>query len=666
MSLLQHYPIESAGGIDRLIQTGYDLARRREDEVKALNSNNAASLGARWRATMWKGFTERLTSPDQSSAESEDQQSEDDHPLDKGDDTDTPKSALSSGFTSRLATSVWRGITNQTSMEPPPSPITPRSPSLSPLPSPSPLGNNNEIGSPQGSQLPPGTSGIWGYAEKLKDSDTAATLAKVGSNWRAKALMGTWSVRGSPNSPPDTLPEQGRRSASRSESVSESYGSRQAEERRGSLPAIDRSGVYSPPVRPAFFRPPRDSIIITEGFLTTSPASPEMSPQSDSGFIARTRNLQASLASLTKSAPLTRMPTRQSSKSGPRPLLLSPTSPITSGPSNRISRSAGGTPMPGNKRGSGQDEWRDFMVSKVHHLHQDSLSSTSSLTPSDAFTRSWKTSQSGWDSDPSRRVPLNRRSVSPMAPNSRVLSSSRPASGSSAGTSPDRGILSPVFQSNLHMLDSPPLASRSVPQTPITGSHPNSTVIINDAEPQRGSVVLGDPTISEPFPSPRKYTQKKTISYSADETSDSSSKSPRVRSKRHPPRPPNIRVRDRSRSRSVPEQNNASLGVDWPVQTQDQMVSTPKASTFNGQVSPSSPSPARRRKVSSDSERPRTFSDGHEGRVRKVSTGSRSRKVSTGTIREPSRKSRDSAAEEGDDEGYDDLLSAYESEEGPP
>ena len=40
----------------------------------------------------------------------------------------------------------------------------------------------------------------------------------------------------------------------------------------------------------------------------------------------------------------------------------------------------------------------------------------------------------------------------------------------------------------------------------------------------------------------------------------------------------------------------------------------------------------------------------------------RTRKVS-GEGREGARSSRDSAAIEGDDEGYDDLLSAYESEE---
>jgi hypothetical protein len=52
-----------------------------------------------------------------------------------------------------------------------------------------------------------------------------------------------------------------------------------------------------------------------------------------------------------------------------------------------------------------------------------------------------------------------------------------------------------------------------------------------------------------------------------------------------------------------------------------------------------------------------------EERPRKVSTSTRHRKISSSN-REGFRRSRsDSAADDGDDEGYDDLLSAYESEE---
>jgi hypothetical protein len=57
--------------------------------------------------------------------------------------------------------------------------------------------------------------------------------------------------------------------------------------------------------------------------------------------------------------------------------------------------------------------------------------------------------------------------------------------------------------------------------------------------------------------------------------------------------------------------------------------------------------------------------DGHEVRTRNnpVEGPPRIRTVS-GEGKEAARRTRESAAIEGDDEGYDDLLSAYESEDG--
>jgi len=90
--------------------------------------------------------------------------------------------------------------------------------------------------------------------------------------------------------------------------------------------------------------------------------------------------------------------------------------------------------------------------------------------------------------------------------------------------------------------------------------------------------------------------------------------------------------------------------------------------TYGWPEKPTSGPPPRRRKVSADSDirarRPST--DVHENRPRKTSTDiPRTRKVSTDG-KEAGRRVRDSAPEEGYDEGYDDLLSAYESEENSP
>jgi hypothetical protein len=72
-------------------------------------------------------------------------------------------------------------------------------------------------------------------------------------------------------------------------------------------------------------------------------------------------------------------------------------------------------------------------------------------------------------------------------------------------------------------------------------------------------------------------------------------------------------------------------------------------------------------KASGESEgKPRkVVADGHDGRVRYtlVDGPPRTRTVS-GEGKEAARRIRESAAIEGDDEGYDDLLSAYESEDG--
>jgi hypothetical protein len=94
------------------------------------------------------------------------------------------------------------------------------------------------------------------------------------------------------------------------------------------------------------------------------------------------------------------------------------------------------------------------------------------------------------------------------------------------------------------------------------------------------------------------------------------------------------------------------LQVDWPEEQVD-LSATPTASNFDS-FSPRSPKASR--KYSGDSVETRQRKVSTEGRTRKIS-GSRPRKIST--------NKRESAAVEGDDEGYDDLLSAYSESEVP-
>ncbi|KAK7467039.1 hypothetical protein VKT23_004101 [Stygiomarasmius scandens] len=645
MSLLQHYPIDAAGGIDRILQTASDLRHKREREAKVSIGINNLSVGARIRETMWKGFTNQV-SPERSPTPSE--TSDEESSPDDGNDTETQEIS-SPGLTSRLATTVWRGITNQSSMEPPPSPMELATSSTSHLP-PSSLPSSNFGSGSTSPDTRTESTGLWGYAGKLKDSDAAASLAKFSSNWKAKAMMTSWGVGTSFQSSDQKSPQASR------DIVPEGP-------RRGSLPNLHRPELYSPPARPAYFRPPRDTMIFTPDQAPGLPGSgsPELSPQSDSGIIRKTMSLQASLAALTRSeAP-------QVSKAGPRPLLLGSSSSIT-GRDLRASRSEAGTPTFDRPEHSRQ--WSEVMQAKRHALHRDSQSSVSSLSPSDALGR---TQRSDWESDgtpQSRRIPLNRRSISPMAPHHRTLSSVRQFSFSSS----EKGLSSPrsmsqndPFQNNglvrQSRTDTPdsPLA----PRTPSTSSRHNSAEVrITEGEYSQDSLVLAESNSPSPLEPPRKLSRKRTpppITYRPGDTSDSSapdvpSISPRLRVKRHPPRPTHLRIQETDNNHITVEQND-SLTVDWPREEQD-TVNTPKASDFDSEALSSPSPPAIARKASVDRQR-KTSDAGTEHRTRKTSSDSRRKTSFNGK-----RRHRESGAEDGDDEGYDELLSAYESEEG--
>ncbi|KAJ6455699.1 regulator of Vps4 activity in the MVB pathway-domain-containing protein [Mycena sanguinolenta] len=600
MSLLQLYPVEAAGGIDRLLQTASDLAIRRQDEAKAIKPTNL-TLGARLTTSMWRGFTNQMPSPEVSPPESE--QEEEEQPSEaesaqKGD----------GGLTARLTSTIWRGITNKSSMEPPPTPLTPISPMMPPSPIRSPWPSAKEEperDSDTDREGAPVTATIWNYAEKLKDSDAAAAISKVSSNWRARAILGSWG-RGSSSNPP-TAPPSPRMDLSPEDAYV-----RRDDGRHQSLPTMHQpQQMYSPPTRPAFFRPVRDSIMGPPSPRPSSPPnSPPWSPQSEGGFLSRTRNLQDSFAALTGAA--RPAPPPAASKSGPRPLLLGSTQ-ITAPSHSR----------PGSISEAGQ--WQHVPRGKGHNLHRESQSSASSLSPMDAVgARGWRshTPELNPDMIPGRKVALNRRSVSPMAPISRI----RPTSGSSASTSPDRGVASPSRLSGV-----------STPEEISTNGTDNVLGLSLDT----------DSEVATPPKSP-----------------EAPPRSPRIRSKRYTSRPANIRTNtnDLAVPDAVAEQqpNPRSLSVDWPEQGQDAAATTPKATTFEDASQPSS---GRMRKSSTELAR-RMSGDSQESRVRKVSGGSRQRKSSSSTIRAAEHGDRDSAAEEGDDEGgFEDLLSSYESED---
>ncbi|KAJ3010166.1 hypothetical protein NUW54_g2566 [Trametes sanguinea] len=134
---------------------------------------------------------------------------------------------------------------------------------------------------------------------------------------------------------------------------------------------------------------------------------------------------------------------------------------------------------------------------------------------------------------------------------------------------------------------------------------------------------------------------------------------PHVRRKRFPPRLQSLKNSKSSVDPPPLPTNNNLLVIDAPEEGEHENSKTPRAGSFDQEITaPPSPRSRRTRKTSGETEpRPRKVST--EGRTRKISNESR-RKVSA--EREPKHR-RESAAVEGDDEGYGELLSAYESED---
>jgi hypothetical protein len=666
MSLLQTYPLESAGGIDSIIQTAVELRRRREEELKTATAN---TLGSRFRDAIWKGFTNQSvslqSSPDPSGSSEEESQDE----SDKAQTHPSDVVSLTPSVTSRLANAFWQGITNQSAMEGPPSPVSSISSSVSPLPPPSPTLPTPPLAStfplPPVSSLSPTssvssstTSSLWSYAEKFRDSDAAASLAKVSTNWRVKAMV-AWNNR----KPTSTSPSLDS-SSSQARRETDSAGRKSSQEVANAPHMVSLSDpfpkeAYSPPPRPAYFRPPRDSMLPQP--RSSFPFSP---PPSDSGGdtpSTQAKGLRDSLSSLKGLATAT--PAKPSPKSGPRPLLLSSSTLLTKS-----------TAMPSH--------------TPVMHLKNDSMSSV--ISPASEIARKTRRhdSQSGWESDAteSRIVPLNRHSVSPMAPQFR-LARDRPQSSPSEkfvfgqDLVMSLGLTSPSTRSEgsasrgwsrvdgldspLTLPASPPLYTPPPPITALTS--PAVTAV----DSQRGSVVISESSIRalEAPNQARKVVRKKTPpssrnNYTSDSASDALPRSPRLRSKRSPQHLGKLHVQ-----REASEVNTSQNTLTLPVFPDDHdNTVTPRASDFHEDANIASPAsstssaslPYRTRKISTEGRK--AHRDTPEPRARQISFTTHSpkaRRISESRLF----KNTESGAEEGDDEGYDELLSAYESEE---
>jgi hypothetical protein len=663
MALLQMYPLESAGGIDSILQTAVELRRRRE-ELEAVKTN---TFGSRFRDTIRRGFTyqsafeSRQPSPDPSESPEEGSWGESDEGQTHPDDIASSTPSL----TSRLANAFWLGITNQSAMEAPPSPVSPLPSSpASPLPPPSPAlpipppPSSSPL--PPVTPLSPTTTSFWGYAEKLRDSDTAASLAKVSTNWRVKA-MEAWSHRSSTSTSTPPSPSPLSQARSEIDSTGHKPSRELANARRvGSLSDPFHNEAYAPPPRPAYFRPPRDSMLPQP--RRSFPSSPPPTDSGDDTPSTQAKGLRDSLASLK--GLVTATSEKSSPKSGPRPLLLNSSSLLTKSTA---------TPLPTPRM-------------------SDSTSSTTHPASEIARKIRRHESQSGWESDSateSRIIPLNRHSISPMAPQFHLSRSRRSQSSSSekivSGQDlvSSRGLISPSARSEgsvgrhwgrIDVESDSPITLPSSPPLPTPPPPFAASIVpaVSDADPQRNSAVISESSLSAPAleaPSQaRKLARKKTPppsrpAYTSDSAPDSLPPSPRLRSKRSP------HLAKLHVHKSEPPEVPNTLALPVLLDDHDNSV-TPRASAFHevneensmSSGSPMSPAPLplRTRKVSSEGRK--AHGDIPETRTRQIPSinhSPRARKVSEHRLV----KRAESGAEEGDDEGYDELLSAYESED---
>jgi hypothetical protein len=596
VSLLQPFNLSNAGGIERVLQIASDLSQRRSRESITRQAN--PSLRDRFGVNMWKDFTsQRLPSNENS--------------MDAGsgaDNKNSDASAASSNpsLVSQITSTVWKGITNQTAME---SPSTPPSPTV-PIPPHNPEPEVN----------PQTTSNLWSYAEKLKGSNTVATLSKMSSNWRARALLSS-----SGGSPQPTNIVSDDNSHRHSKLGSNSY--------------------------------EQDSPRTSSSFSTHSPDLPMETAAEGSSQ----QGNRSSILEKTRSLLSPRSPPPLARKSAPKPLLLASTL-VTSGQSGLKSH-INSTTIPD------PEEWADVMREKQHYIYRDSLSSTSSISPSDRYVRTPKSTKSDRESDTnsSRIVSLNRRSVSPMAPSFRSAHErlqSRTSSMSSGFTSPP---LLPRSQLHDNRKTSARIASTS--ESPTTLQQTYSP--LSDPNPSR--TIASGPKESDDSDATSNERPPSVIRLTETEDAELSTQASRMRAKRYP-RLSNLLIPDSQKLHTSVEEkgyNSSQLTVEWPRHENEVVSTTPKESRFELEehvpISRKlSRSPLRKklstgelnhqRKVSVDTIR--------DNRQRKVSNGHRPRKISTES-REIPKNRRESSAEEGDDEGYDELLSAYESEDGP-
>jgi len=341
-------------------------------------TGSAGSLGSRLKETMMRGLNTAPLTPVQETVQ---------------DDPDRTPSATKFSIT----TSVWKSWTGAG-----------KTPAAS-TPAPSEAGSSTDAQSRTSIDSSASTvSTLWSYAERLRDSDAAASLAKAGTNWRIKAT----EVIAARTTSKDPAGDGHSRAASlggwgRGESAGYGYSPDRDDQQRNSYPLSrgrpgDRYSEYVPPPMPKFFKP-----------SVTPPgmSSPLMSPRSESMGLpspetqSRAQSIQAALSALTGVAGAIVTPRSKQRSTGPRPLLLNSSALITPA----VASAKSGATIDRSSPTPSGDRWAHVRRESdgLAGAPRGSRSSVGSSVASPILPVR-TASPAPMDSDNGRRVPLNR------------------------------------------------------------------------------------------------------------------------------------------------------------------------------------------------------------------------------------------------------------------
>ncbi|KAG8790517.1 hypothetical protein FRC16_000837, partial [Serendipita sp. 398] len=234
LRLLQEFDVDAFGGTERLLDTAWSVWKRwlreggsldagveggslvvSENQTESRSSGGVAASFGKLREMAWKGLTndinDKSNSPSPEPTPIEPLPHKPLPPPAVTITSPTTSEGQATGFFSSLihskvAENAWKGLTNQLDSPDPSPDISPVSSPMrteyqrpdalhrvEPVPEPSPQrerGDSITSGGSTGGVA--ATSWVLGYAEKLRDSDTAASLSKTGTQLRAKAA-GMWS-----------------------------------------------------------------------------------------------------------------------------------------------------------------------------------------------------------------------------------------------------------------------------------------------------------------------------------------------------------------------------------------------------------------------------------------------------------------------------------------